>query len=64
LVTPQQEIAGVLYIEENKFREILFPKQRYASSLYKALGSEYLADLSNPDVLRKIEKLKERELGR
>ena len=41
-------------IEENKLKKILFPKQRYASSLYKALGAEYLADLSNVDVRKKI----------
>jgi uncharacterized LabA/DUF88 family protein len=43
-------------IEEKKFKKILFPKQRYASSLYKMLGAQYLADLSNPDVRRKIGK--------
>ena len=41
-------------IEEKKFKKILFPKRRYASSLYKSLGAEYLADLSDPDVQKKI----------
>ncbi len=45
-------------IEENKFKKILFPKQRYASSLYKSLGAEFIADLSNPDVRKKISKMK------
>lgn len=43
-------------IEEKKLKKLLLPKQRYASSLYKVLGAEYFADLSNPDVRRKIEK--------
>jgi uncharacterized LabA/DUF88 family protein len=45
-------------IEENKFLKVLFPKQRYASSLYKALGAEYLADLSEPSMRKKIGKMK------
>lgn len=43
-------------IEEKKFKKILFPKRRYASSLYKSLGAEYLADLSDSDVRKKISK--------
>jgi uncharacterized LabA/DUF88 family protein len=45
-------------IEENKFLKVLFPKQRYASSLYKALGAEYLADLPEPSMRKKIGKMK------
>lgn len=41
-------------IEENKFEKLLFPKQRYASSLYKAITHKYFADLSNSATLRKI----------
>jgi len=43
-------------IEENKFIKILFPKQRYASSLYKSITRKYFADLSNPGTLKKISK--------
>lgn len=35
-------------LEEKRLEKVLFPKQRYASSLYKALGAPYFADLSNP----------------
>lgn len=48
--------VGGFLIEENKFEKILFPKQRYASSLYKAITRKYFADLSNPATLRKISK--------
>lgn len=43
-------------IAENKFEKILFPKQKYASSLYKAITRKYFADLSNPATLQKISK--------
>lgn len=43
-------------IEENKFEKVLFPKQRYASSLYKSVTREYFADLSNPSLITKIKK--------
>ena len=43
-------------IEEDKFEKILFPKQKYASSLYKAITRKYFADLSNPATLQKIPK--------
>jgi uncharacterized LabA/DUF88 family protein len=43
-------------IEENRFLKVLFPKQRYASSLYKSLGATYLADLSEPAMRKKIGK--------
>ena len=43
-------------IEENKFEKILFPKQRYASSLYKVITRKYFADLSNPGTLKKIKR--------
>ena len=45
-------------IEEKKLEKLLFPKQRYASSLYKQIGAPYFADLSNPDTRAKIEKKK------
>lgn len=43
-------------IEENKFAKILFPKQRYASSLYKSIGEWYRADLSDTATREKIGK--------
>ena len=43
-------------IEENKFEKILFPKQRFASSLYKSLGEWLKADLSEPNTRKKIGK--------
>ncbi|MDP2665637.1 MAG: NYN domain-containing protein [bacterium] len=43
-------------IEENKFRKILFPNKKFASSLYKKLGSQYFDYLEN--VRRKIGKKK------
>ncbi len=45
-------------LEENKLEKILFPNQRYASSLYKVLGAEFFADLSYLDVRKKIAKEK------
>lgn len=43
-------------IEEDRFEKILFPKQRYASSLYKVITRKYFADLSNPGTLKKIKR--------
>ena len=34
-------------IEKNKFEKILFPNKRFASSLYKKLGSEFFDYLGN-----------------
>ena len=45
-------------VGEDKLEKILFPKQRYASSLYKTIDSKYVADLSDSDVRRKIAKKK------
>ncbi len=45
-------------IEEKRFRRILFPNRKYASSLYKKLGSEFFDYLDNEDVKRKIKKIK------
>lgn len=42
-------------IEENKFAKILFPNKKFASSLYKELGSEYFDYLENKNVREKIE---------
>lgn len=43
-------------IAEDKFEKILFPKQRYASSLYNTIGEWYRADLSESDTRKKIGK--------
>ena len=41
-------------IEENKFKKILFPNKKFASSLYKKLAPVYFDYLDNKDVKRKI----------
>jgi len=43
-------------IEENKFKKILFPNKKFASSLYKKLSRKYFAHLE--DVKNKVEKEK------
>lgn len=45
-------------IDEERFKKVLFPNRRRASSLYKSIRAEYFADLSQPDIRRKIEKRK------
>ncbi len=47
-----------LLIEEKKLEKILFPKQQYASSLYKQITRQYFDDLSKEDIRAKIEKRK------
>jgi uncharacterized LabA/DUF88 family protein len=41
-------------IEENKFEKVLFPNRKFASSLYKSLGSEYFDYLESVDTKKKI----------
>ncbi len=41
-------------IQEKRFEKILFPEARKASSLYKSIGRGYFADLSSPDIRKKI----------
>jgi len=43
-------------IIENKFEKVLFPKQRFASSLYKPLTRKYFTDMSNPAIIAKLRK--------
>jgi uncharacterized LabA/DUF88 family protein len=50
-------------IEENKFKKILFPNKKYASSLHKKLGSEYFDFLENDAVKNKIQQNKKGSLG-
>jgi len=41
-------------VKEDKFKKILFPNKKYASSLYKKLGSEYFDYLDGKDIKDKI----------
>ncbi len=43
-------------IQEQKFKKLLAPNRKFASSLYKKLGSEFYDCLDNPDIKRKISK--------
>jgi len=45
-------------IEEGRFKKVLFPNRKYASSLYKSIGAEYFAYLDDTDIKKKIEKKK------
>ena len=45
-------------IQEQRLEKVLFPKQRYASSLYKQVGHQYFDDLSKDSLRKKIEKEK------
>ena len=42
-------------IEKNRFEKILFPNKKFASSLYKKLGSEYFDNLDNNNIRPVIE---------
>ena len=41
-------------IEENKLEKVLFPNKRFASSLYKKLGSEFFDFLDSKNIKEKI----------
>ena len=41
-------------IEEKRFKKVLFPNKKFASSLYKKIGSEYFDYLEIPDTKKKI----------
>jgi len=43
-------------IEKNKFKKILFPNKKFASSLYKELGSEFFDHLEKKDIKKKIKR--------
>jgi len=45
-----------LLIEEGKLAKVLFPKQRYVSSLYNSIGEWYRADLSEVNTRKKLGK--------
>lgn len=48
-------------IEENRLEKVLFPNKKYASSLYKKLGSTYFDYLDNKDIKNKIGLKKEKD---
>jgi len=50
-------------IEEGKLEKLLFPNKKFASSLYKKLGSEYFDCLDNRDIRKKIMKKEKGSLG-
>lgn len=50
-------------IEEKRLEKVLFPKRKFASSLYKSIGATYYADLSDKDTRRKIAKKEKGSLG-
>jgi uncharacterized LabA/DUF88 family protein len=41
-------------IKKDRFEKILFPDQKFASSLYKKLGNEFFVQLSREDIRMKI----------
>ena len=41
-------------ISEDRFEKILFPNQKFASSLYKQISHKYFDDLSKDDIRAKI----------
>lgn len=51
-------------IGENKFKKILFPNKKFASSLYKQLGSEFFDWLEDRNIKHKIMKTKRKGLLR
>lgn len=44
-------------IEKNKFEKILFPNDKFASSLYKNLGNKFFVNLDREDIKTKIQYL-------
>lgn len=47
-------------IQEKKFLKVLHPSQKYASSLYKKLGSEYYDYLDRPDLKSRLQQQKKK----
>ena len=43
-------------IKKNKFKKVLFPNKKFASSLYKKLGNQFFANLGREDIKNKIKK--------
>lgn len=47
-------------LEERRLKKVLFPNRKFASSLYKGLGSEFFDYLDQPDIKAKIQKENEK----
>lgn len=54
LVNGDYKLMVDFLIEENKLEKILFPNRKFASSLYKKLGSVYYDYLDNEGIKEKI----------
>ena len=50
-------------IKKDKFRKILFPNKKFASSLYKNLTVAFYDYLNNPDIVAKIKYLHQKKKG-
>ena len=50
-------------IKKDKFRKILFPNKKFASSLYKNLTVAFYDYLNNPDIVAKIKYLYQKKKG-
>ena len=51
-------------IEKDRFKKVLFPNKKFASSLYKALSNKFFDYLDRDDIKMKIEyKSKQKEKG-
>lgn len=50
-------------VEERRLKKVLFPNRKFASSLYKQLGSELFDYLDQDAIKAKIQKEKEKEKG-
>ncbi|MFA6476397.1 MAG: NYN domain-containing protein [Candidatus Paceibacterota bacterium] len=48
-------------IKKDKFRKVLFPNRKFASSLYKTLDLSFYDNLDNPDIKAKIEYLQKKK---
>ncbi len=47
-------------MEENRFKKILFPDRRFASSLYKNLSNNFFSYLDDTNIKNKIVRQKEK----
>ncbi len=48
-------------IKENKFKKVLFPNKKFASSLYKKIHIGYRSNLGNEDIKKKIQYKRKRK---
>ena len=56
----QNLYMGTAKLEENRLEKVLFPNKKFASSLYKKLGSQYFDYLDNEGIKGKIGTKKKR----